>query len=332
MTIGTVALSIPLFRLAPDGFFHKSAGGDVVYSLKLGAMNAALTVAGICREFDIAEDSDDGRMLGLIVRALDFVNALRIGDSLPAEVLTGEPSWEITADHRLRAYQRLSLQLATWITGEERVFTSATELAQIAEDPNTKRRWNEAFDEAARRLGFTGNGRERVMTLVSALAEDIAYIEALRDRYDEILPMDQSIQRLRRLYARENSVREIADSVARLLSTAKERFAASFAEIDGQTGEILSVLRKPEQQARYIRKMRDELYCSLAAWQALLARWRDTEIKRGEHTVVLLRETYRFLAPRYMPVIEWLRSSAAGGRSGRARTGTAVVWERGGLG
>ena len=326
MSDGAVVLSIPLFKAAPDGYFHKSDGRDVVYSLKLGDMDAALPLASIRKEFHVEEDSEDGRMLDLITRALSFVSALRLGDALPSEVLTGEPSWDITAAHRLRAYQRLTLQLATWITGEERVCTSADELNQIAEDPNNKRKWNEAFDVAAKQLGFEENGREQVMALVSSLAEEIAYIEALRDRFDEVLPIDPRLQRLRRLYAHENSVREIADAVVRLFGIAKQKLSTSFAEIDAQTGEILSVLRKPEQQVVYIRKARDELFCSLMVWDDMIRRWEKAPMKREESNVTLLRDSYRFLAPRYMPVNEWVRVSEAGAKRKNAKRNTSVVW------
>jgi hypothetical protein len=326
MSAGVVALSIPLFKAAPDGYFHRPQGRDPVYSFKLGDVEAALPLSGIRKEFSIEQDSEVGRMLELIERALDFVSALRLGDALPSEVLTGEPSWEITPAHRLQAYQRLTLQLATWITGEEKVLTNAEELNQIAEDPNNKRKWNEAFDEAAIRLGYTENGREQVMSLVSSLAEEIAYIEALRDRFAEILPIELKLQRLRRLYARENSVREIADAVARLFGIARDRLSASFAEVDGQTGEIMSVLRKPEQQVSYIRKMRDTLFCSLAAWSDMIPRWNAVPMKRDESTVALLRETYRFLAPRYMPAVEWLRLTHSSAKRQNAKVGTSVIW------
>ena len=325
MPDSAVVLSIPLFKAVPDGYFHKSSAQDVVYALRLGDVDVSLPVSGIRKEFQIEDGSADGQMLDQIVRALDFVASLRVGDPLPLEVLTGEPSWEITAAHRLRAYQRLTLQLATWITGEERVCTSAEELNQIAEDPNNKRKWNEAFDEAAKRLGFEENGRDQVMALVSSLAEELAYIEALRDRYELIQPMDQGVQRLRRLYARENSVREIADAVARLVGIAKERLTTSFDEIDAQTGEILSVLKKPAQQVRYIRKMRDTLYCSLIAWTDILERWHKAAPKRDESNVTLLRDTYRFLAPRYMPVVEWMLVNQRR-KAKKGKTDTLVVW------
>lgn len=324
---GAIVLELSLFKAAAEGYFHKPNGGEPAYSVTLGNLTAALPLDGIRKEFQIAADSADGRMLSLIERALDFVTMLRLGDALPSEVLTGEPSWDITAEHRLRAHQRLTVQLVTWITGEERVVTSAAELNQIAEDPNNKRKWNQAFDEAARRLGFETDGRSRVMTLIASLAEEIAFIEALRDRYESLLPIERSVQAMRRLYARENSVRETADAVARLIGLAFSGLGTSFAEIDAQTGEILSALKKPDQLVSYVRAMRDDLHCRLFVWSSLAARWTEAPMRRDESNVTLLRDSYRFLAQRYMPVDEWVRIMDAGaGRKKKKKKTTEMVW------
>ena len=324
MSDGRVTLDIPLFAVAPEGYFHRSPAGDTVFAMRLGEARVALSLTGIRKEYRIVPDSADGRMLGLIERALDFVTLLRPGDALPAELLTGEPSWNVGPRHRLRAYQRLMLQLATWITGEERVVTGAHELDQIAEDPATKRKWNEALDEAAGRLGFARGGRDQVMALVSSLAEEIAFIESLRERFDALALIDRRADRLARLFAHEAGTRETIGAVRRLLKSAGDRYRSRFADIDAQTGAILSALEKPARQVRYIRRMRDDLYCSLAAWQPLGARWEKAPMTRAPANVTLLRETYRFLAPRFMPMMEWVQVS---GRAAlRKDKGTAVVW------
>jgi len=324
MSKTAIALSVPLAKAAPGGYFAKTEAGEPVFHMKLGDVAITLPFAGIRREFRIEPDSRDSKMLDLVGRALDFVTVLRIGEALPTEVLTGEPSWEITAEHRLRAYQRLTLQLATWLTGEERVFTSSEELNQVAEDPNNKKKWNEAFDEAARRLGFKENGREQVINLVKSLAEEIAYIEALRDHFDRIESVAKKVQVLRRVYGRENSVREIADSIARLVTRACDMLKKEFDEVDAQTGEILSVLKSPGRQVQYIRKARDELYCRLFAWKEMLNRWEAAPAERCQGNVTLLRDMYRFLAPRYMPQVEWLLMSKLSNEKAKART--SVVW------
>lgn len=319
-----IAFEHAFFSALGDGVFRKRDNDEAVFVIKLGDLETGLPLRGVAREFHIAEDSSDGEVLTLIARALDFVNELRMGDAFPSEVLTGAPSWEITDEHRTRAYQRLTLQLTTWLRGEERVFTGAQELKQIADDPTTKKKVNEAFDEAARRLGFTKNGRQEVMNLVASLADELAYIEALRDRFDEVIESGRKIEQMRRVFSRENSVREIADAVARLMSIALKALQTAFEEVDAQTGEILSVLKNPAQQIQYIRKTRDDLFCRLFAWADILARWASVPPTREESNVTLLRDTYRFLAPRYMPAVEWQLLCQLGNEKPKAKT--SVLW------
>lgn len=324
MAHSKVALEHAFFTALKDGVFRKRDSDEPVFVVKLGDVEAGLPLRRVQREFHIEEDSSDGEVLALIARALDFVNELRMGDALPSEVLTGAPSWEVTDEHRTRAFQRLTLQLTTWLTGEERVFTGAEELRQIAEDPTTKKKVNEAFDEAARRLGFTTNGRQEVMNLVSSLADELAFIEALRDRFDDAIDSGRKIQQMRRIFSRENSVREIADAVARLMTLALKMLQTAFDEIDAQTGEIMSVLKNPAQQIQYIRTTRDNLYCRLFAWADILARWANAPTSREESNITLLRDTYRFLAPRYMPSVEWQLMCQLGNEKLKAKT--SMLW------
>jgi len=324
MTPTKVVLQHSFFSAMEGGEFRKSDVRQPVFVVKLGDVEAGLPIAGIQREFGIAEESQDGEVLKRVARALDFVTLLRIGDPFPSEVLTGAPSWAIEPAHKVRAYQRLTLQLTTWLTGEERVFTGADELKQIADDPTTKKKVNEAFDEAAKRLGFTHNGREEIMNLVASLAEELAFIEALRDRHEELIDSGRKVQQLRRLFSRENSVREVADAVARLMIIALKAFQTSFDEVDAQTGEILSVLKNPSQQIQYIRLSRDDLYCRLFAWKDLLVRWTSAAMTCDDSNRTLLRDTYRFLAPRFMPAVEWQLMSRLGNDKLKAKS--SVVW------
>src|SRR5690349_22334762 len=98
----------PLFRSA-------ETDGAPVMVVKLGDKEAAIPLRSLQREFAIADDSVDGRMLGLIAQSLDFVSILRVGDALPAEVLNGQASWEPEAIHLEIAKARLQWQLVAWL-------------------------------------------------------------------------------------------------------------------------------------------------------------------------------------------------------------------------
>ncbi|KAF0142689.1 MAG: hypothetical protein FD153_600 [Rhodospirillaceae bacterium] len=83
--------------------------------LKMGEIEAALPLPGIRQEFMIGDDSADGRMLQMISEALGYVHGLRAGDPLPKEIFSTAASRSPSERHVVIAYQRLTMQLATWL-------------------------------------------------------------------------------------------------------------------------------------------------------------------------------------------------------------------------
>ncbi|MDJ0946626.1 MAG: hypothetical protein QNJ30_24525 [Kiloniellales bacterium] len=307
----SVGFEHKLFSSMENPHFRLSAQnpGQPVMMVSFGENEIALPFDGIRKEFGIDAGSADDHMLKLVAEGLNFVVLLRPGDPIPAELLTGAPSAEISPDHRQIAFQRLTMQLATWVAGDESVVTDRAQLAQIAEDPATKSRINDALGEAAARLGLERRDKDKVLQLIERLADDLAAIEALRDRFGGITAMAEKLQALRAVVKSQQIALELIDPVARLMTAAVRKLAGDFEEIDAQTGEIIALLRNIEPQVRYIRERRNELHQRLLAWTEMLEAWNRTRVEDNEANVRLLRETYRFLAPRFMPVDEWaLRS------------------------
>jgi len=305
-----VVLGHWFFHKMDEIYFQLGAGDKEPTLIGRYAKNeVALAIKGIVKEFNITPDSADGQMLGQIAKGLKYVKALRIGDALPKEILTREASWKLSPRHKEIAYQRVSLQLVNWMTGGDTVITDPDELLQLAGDPAIKKSINNAFGEAATKMGYGKEHKEAVIKHVEELANELAYIEALRDRFRRIRIMETKIQELRRIYGREKSVLEIADQVARLGERAVKEFDILFQQIDAQTGEIISVLKNLAQQIPYIRDVRDDLHIRLMAWDDLLDRWTEAEIKANKENPNLLRDTYKFLAPRFMMVKEWVLMS-----------------------
>jgi len=295
------------FSKLEDAYFQLSEQtNEPVMVIKFAKNEVSLPFKGIKREFSLADDSADAQMLETVTKALKYVKGIRIGEALPKELLTGEASWDLSDRHIKIAYQRISVQLVNWMTGGQNLITDPDELLQLAEDPQTKKAINLAFGEAAEKLGLGRDHKEEVIHYVQTLAHELAYIEALRDRFRHIEAMENKIQAFRRLYGRERSVLEIADQVARLGERAVDDFKELFLEVDAQTGEILSVLRNLQSQIAYIREKRDELYAKLMAWDEILAEWDVVAVKIGPEKPDLLRRAYHFLAPRFMMVNEWV--------------------------
>ena len=310
----------PLFRRA-------DTDGTPVMVVMLGEKEAAIPLRSLQREFGIADDSADGRMLGLIAQALDYVAGLRPGDQLPSEVLSGDASWEPDAVHLQIANARLEWQLVAWLnsgTGGDTPQLDAEALMQIADDPLRRRQVQEAFAKAAEVLGLAS--AEEVVQHVGELAQELAYIEALRDRLlRRIMAMAEKLGRLAQGFHGDASHLETLTQVRRLTAKAVKEIGHRFEELDAQTGEVMAALRNAESQRVFIRSNRDWLYRSQRAWHPLLLEWDAAGIGLDEGIQLLLNRTYQFLAPRFMPVNEWL-SVVSPSRPGKKNGRRQMVW------
>ncbi len=196
---------------------------------------------------------------------------------------------------------------------------------QVANDPLAQKKVNIAFAEAAECLGIGRTRKQEVVDYIERMAKKLAYIEALRDRFKRVLMVQQKIQGVRRLYGHERSALEIADPVARLIELAVRQFCEGFDEIDVQTGGILAILKNIDSQIQFISSIHNLLYRRLMSWDSIVTRWKPVPVQRSERSLDLLRETYRFLAPRFMQVKEWVLATKPDRKKKKALMRT-MVW------
>src|SRR5260221_12543660 len=141
------------------GFFSMTRDTkEPVLNVMLGELQATLPLASLRSEFNIAPESSDGRLLNLIEASLRYVKEIRPNDSIPRELLDGSASWTVEERHRTIAQSRLIVQLSSWLTGEEMIISDIAQLEQIAEDPGTKQRVQNAIGGIADKIG---NGQAR---------------------------------------------------------------------------------------------------------------------------------------------------------------------------
>jgi hypothetical protein len=305
-------LKHPVFASFRDPLFRKAGGDGVpIMMVEWGDQEAAIPLSGMQREFGIADDSNDGQMLILIARSLDFVAGLRIGDALPSEVLTGEASWEPDAAHLSIANAKLQWQLVTWLNCGGAVDGSSLDprsLLQVVDDPARRQLVQQAFAKAADVLGLPDS--EAVVSLAEELARELAYIEAMRDRLlRRVQAMSGKLDRIAQAFRGDASHRETLTRVRHLAAAAVTQIGRRFDELDAQTGEVMSALRNSDGQRTFIRFNRDWLYVTQRAWHPLLVEWDVAGISFDDSIVMLLSRTYRFLALRFMPVTEWVAFS-----------------------
>ena len=317
------------FKAFNDPYFRTSAPPDEqpVFCAMLGDQEVSLPLGGIIRELSLEDDDPLRIMLETVAKSLRFVTALHFGDDVPAEVRTGEASWEPGADHLLIAHQRLTMQLVTWVSGRETMIIDPSELKQLFDDPANKQKVSDAFAEAASQLELSGS--DEVATLVEGFAEELSYVEALRERFGHIRELFEKLVNLRKSYKDQNSIVDDIDPVLRLMKKPVAVFQAKFDLIDAQTGEIMAVLSKLDAQREYVRELRDELFVRFEAWQEIIDQWHGVDpIYPQEFNIGNgLRDLYRFLAQRYMETDDWiLMTSLKESGNGNLRYGGVMTW------
>lgn len=256
----------PVFRNLQPVLFRRSGEGLAVMVVSLGAEEAVLPLRALRREFSIAAESEDGRMLGLVEQALDYVAGIAPGDPLPAEVLGEAPDgeaacFEPTAQQQRRAALRV----------------------------------HEA-------LGGAGAG---VSPRAVALAiEELAAVESLRSTLIErVVAFRERTEAAARANRGESQRALAAAQVARLARVAGTRLGGRFQALDAIDTSLL--LRAPDSVLPAMQTGRDVLHRNRVAWTPTLDAWERARGPAGMEDWPLVERTYRFLAPRYMTTTEW---------------------------
>ncbi len=176
------ALGPPLFRRA-------EAGGAPAMVVPLGERRAVVPLEALKQEFAIADASPDGRMLGLIADALDYVAGLRLGDLLPPEVRTGEASWSPEPRHHTIAEARLRRRLPAAGTGVQPAMLAplTAELAFIEALRETLLAPMRALRQTVQSLGVDWRGSvERQATLIQVRRLTATACDHLAERFAAI--------------------------------------------------------------------------------------------------------------------------------------------------
>ncbi len=294
------------FNAVAGSFFRKCEGDrGAVMVIPYESTIAELSMKGLKRELDLQPESADGLMLKVVEMALNYVPCIRINDKVPSELHSGKASWKISHNHRALAKARISMQLVSWLWGDENVVTDMSQLAMVAEDPNMKAKINEAFGKAAVHLGMRLDQREEVVNLVDELSEELAYIEALRSQFEFIQVVQERLFKLAEVYSNDRSQMETIIPAKRMCKGAFNDIQEEFADLDAQTGEIMAVLKNMTAQIKFIRKFRDDMYRRFWAWEELAEKWVLQPAQRSRFCEELILETYHFLAQRFLPQDEW---------------------------
>ncbi len=112
---------------------------------------------------------------------------------------------------------------------------------------------------------------------------------------------------MRRDFAHHASILSDVDPVARLISVPVHALGLSLAEIDARLSNIVSLFENFEFHRSAIRDIRDEMFARLNPWDEIAESWDRLPGNISDPYAVtpLLRDLYKYLAPRFMPADTW---------------------------
>lgn len=295
-----------VFKL-PDARFEL-AGRDrsPVMRVELGDIDAVIPIDDVASEFGIMPDSADGKLLVTVSNSLKFVKDIRPGDSIPSELLDGTASWRVEEHHRELAKNRLMVQVATWLTGDESVVLDMTELRRMATDADMQQKVRDGITKIADSLGLGGDRRDEVLDMIDRFARELCYVEALRDRYNSARGIMVKLNRARKLYRDDKHFYEEVNRAAILIRPAMQGFSSLFEQVDAQTAEIMVVLKSYDSMVKYVREIRDELHERLLIWDQAIDLWNIPVEKRSDRIRDAVRDTYRFVAFHFPQTHDWI--------------------------
>jgi hypothetical protein len=319
-----VSLNHPVFvRVEGISFRRSATDGAPVMVMPFGEREAAIPLGSLRTEFEIDDHTPDGRMLSLVAEALGYVTALAPGDALPPEVTCGQASWTPSVLHRHRADRRLRVALLRWwrpaavqeAGGEIRCWE------RIDQDPELRSQMGSAYRRTAETLGLDGPGSVEVR--IAQLAEEFAFIEALRD---ELLDRVERMAGRCRQYESANPRLDARrrDTIVRmrtLLTTALGELQQRFQALDGLLDDITGLLADPDSQVESIRSYRNALHRARLGWQEVLDQWSALDVNDEAGLWGAILDTYQFLAKRYLPYTEWPTVNSLRGPPGKGAPG-----------
>jgi hypothetical protein len=294
-----------VFSMTGGYFAYVKNTKEAAFHLPLGDLKGAIALPTLRVEFDLTPETNDGKLLDIVDKALRYVKEIRPNDSIPHELLDGTASWTVEEKHTTIARNRLTVQLVSWLTGGDTAMVDLTQLEQISDDPKTKARVQEAFTKAAEKLGIGADRKQEVVDMIEKLARELSYIEALRDRYCKVQYINAQLIMLSKIYKREPGIRNEIFRMQVLIRAPVADFDSMFTQADAQTGEILAVLRNIGPQTKFIREMRDELHNRLMLWDEMINPWSAITVEQSTDMESLLKDTYRFLARNFAVSNDW---------------------------
>lgn len=273
--------------------------------VQIGDLDASIPLYSISHEFGIDEDSPDGLLLKTVSRGLAYVKDIRPGDAIPRELLDGSASWSVEERHKEKARNKLMVQVARWATGVKFDHLDEATIQEELAKPESKERIQKGFSEIAAKLGFGESRKQEVVDLIETLARELAYIEALRERFQSAGAIQSKLRQVSSLYRGDRQFQAEIQRINSLLDAPVSQYRFIFEHVDGQTGELLATLKTFDKQLDFIREQRDELHRNMLIWDDVIDLWTIEISMKSKAIREAAQKTYRFVAQNFPQTQDW---------------------------
>jgi hypothetical protein len=290
----------------PDVYFALTSDRKPALHINYGDLRAQIETKSLRRGFAISPSSADDRMLRVVEQSLRFVRRIRPNDSIPREVLDGTASWAADESHRIIAHGRLTLQLASWMTGNT-AHVRRDQIGALTANPAVVERVQAAVAEIAQRIGLADDQKHQVIDRIAAFAQELSYVEAIRERFDGAAIIEQKVAKLLAIYKTDRFVGENLMRVSVLIKTPILKFEMMFAEMDKNSADIVSICQAYDEKVALLRRTRDDMFELYMMWEPILDGWKSVAIEKCKPAEDLIRTTFQFLARNYPQQTAWKR-------------------------
>ncbi len=270
-----------------------------MFVVEMGGGQGIISLKDLRETFHIAAGSRDDKLIDRAAAGLHYVPDIKPGDEIPNELLDGSASWTVARRHKQIARDKLQVQLLSWMSGKPVSYASPEDLKKILESEDSKKTLKDAFGKAAAAMGYQTGESERVLDRIEALARELCYIEALRERAHEVTKVQHNLETLTKVYAGDARASAEIGRMKILIVNGVHEVRDVLDKVDAETADVLGALKSIDAVVKSVRKARDQLHHILMEWDPVLAKWQNLDMVRSQDIDQAMATTYHFLAQRF---------------------------------
>ena len=288
-----------MFQAPGACFMIKGQDKQPMFVVEMGGGQGIISLKDLRETFHIAAGSRDDKLIDRAAAGLHYVPDIKPGDEIPNELLDGSASWTVARRHKQIARDKLQVQLLSWMSGKPVSYASPEDLKKILESEDSKKTLKDAFGKAAAAMGYQTGESERVLDRIEALARELCYIEALRERAHEVTKIQHNLETLTKVYGGDARASAEIGRMKILIVNGVQEVRDVLDKVDAETADVLGALKSIDAVVKSVRKARDQLHHILMEWDPVLAKWQNLDMVRSQEIDQAMAASYHFLAQRF---------------------------------